>query len=97
MSPRRRVRCIVPNFCLNSSSSVDHGALLENQLDSSWRASSQVMPDFMDSESGHLTQNHVVPSRSPRIYGIQISSSVAGIRSGLVSTPVKSHHVMLKI
>jgi hypothetical protein len=53
------------------------------------------MPDFIASVSGHLTQNHVVSSRSPRIYGSQLSSSVAGIRSGLVNTPVKSHHLLL--
>jgi hypothetical protein len=48
------------------------------------------MRDFIASELGHLTQNHiVVSSRSPRIYGVQFSSSVAGIRSGLVNTPVK--------
>ena len=92
LSLRQRVRCIVPNLCLNAFSSVDQGALLENHADSCWRASSQDMPDLIASESGHLTQNHIVSSRSPRIYGNQFSSSVAGIRSGLVNTPVRSHH-----
>lgn len=63
---RQRVRFGVPNFCLNDSSSVDQGGLLENHEDSSSRASSHVMPDFIFSESGHLTQNHV-SSFSPRI------------------------------
>ena len=95
LSLRQRVRFVVPNLCINATSSVDQGAVLENHVDSCWRASSQVMPDFIASESGHLTQNHVVSSRSPRIYGNQLSSSVAGIRSGLVNTPVKSHHLLL--
>lgn len=96
LSLRWCVRCIVPNRCLNASSSVDQGDLLENHVDSCWRASSQVMPDFIASESGHLTQNHIVSSPcSPRIYGNQLSSSVAGIRSGLVNTPVKRHHLLL--
>jgi hypothetical protein len=95
LSLRQRVRFAVPNLCLNDPSSVDQGALLENHEDSSWRASSHVMPESIAFESGHLTQNHiVVSSRSPRIKGNQFPSSVAGIRSGLVNTPVKTHHLL---
>lgn len=89
------MRFAVPNLCLNLSSRVAQGTLRENHEDSSRRASSQVMPIFIASELGHLTQNHiVVSSRSPRIYGTQFSSSVTGIRSGLVNTPVKSHRLL---
>ena len=90
LSLRQRVRFSVPSLCLDPSSSDAQGTLRENHKDSSRRASSHVIPDFIASESGHLTQNHiVVSSRSPRTYGTQFSSSVAGIRSGLVNTPVK--------
>ena len=92
LSLRQRVRFAVPNLCLNPSSRVAQGSLRENHNDSSRRACSQLIPDLIASESGHLTQNHIVGSSGfPRIYGSQLSSSVAGIRSGLVNTPVKSH------
>jgi hypothetical protein len=94
LSLRQRVRFSVPSFFLIDSSSVDQGALLENHDNSSWRASSHVMPESIAFDSGHLTQNHVLSSFSPRIKGNQFSSSVAGIRSGLVNTPVKSHHLL---
>ena len=95
LSLRQRVRFAVPNLCLNLSSSVAQGALRENHEDSSWRAPSQVMPDLIASELGHLTQNHnVASSRSPRIYGTQFSSSVAGILSGLVNTPAQNHRLL---
>jgi hypothetical protein len=84
------VRFPVPNLCLYSPLSVDQGAVCEKNADSSSRALSQVIPELISLVLGHLTQNHnVVSSCSPRMYGTQFSSSVGGIRSGLVSTPVQ--------
>jgi len=46
------------------------------------------MPELIVWVLGHLTQNHnVVSSHSPRMNGCQLSSSVGGMQSGLVSTP----------
>jgi hypothetical protein len=86
-SLRQAVRFCVPNFCLDAASSVDHGRVEEKNADSAARACSQVIPEFIACELGHLTQNQVVSSRSPRMNGSQLSSSVAGIRSGFVNTP----------
>lgn len=84
------MRFPVPNLCLNSLQSIDQGAVCEKNADSSSRAISQVMPELIAWVLGHLTQNHnVVSSSSPRMYGTQFSSSVGGMRSGLVSTPVQ--------
>ncbi len=89
LSLRQRVRFEVPNLCLNALSRVDQGVTREKNAASFSRASSQVIPEPICCELGHLTQNHnVVSPRSPRIKGSQLSSSVLGIRSGLVSTPV---------
>ena len=83
------MRFPVPNLSLFSSKSVDQGALFEKNSVSALRASSQVMFELISCVLGHLTQNHsVVSSFSPRIYGSQFSSSVGGMRSGLVSTPI---------
>lgn len=91
LSLRQRVRCPVPNLCLNALSSIDQGEVREKNVASFSRASSQVMPEPICCVLGHLTQNHkVVSPRSPRINGSQFSSSVLGIRSGFVSTPVNN-------
>jgi len=87
-SLRWRVRFPVPNPCLDSLLSVDQGAVREKNADSSSRALSQVTHELIAWVLGHLTQNHdVVSSRSPRMKGSQFSSSVGGMRSGLVRTP----------
>jgi hypothetical protein len=48
------------------------------------------MPELIVWVLGHLTQNHnVVSFHSPQMNGRQLSSSVGGMRSGLVSTPMQ--------
>ena len=82
----------MPNPCLNMLSCIDQGEVRERTrpLFAGFRPPpSQVMPELIGYELGHLTQNHkVVSRRSPRINGSQFPSSVLGILSSFISAPV---------
>ncbi len=93
-SLRRSTSLDVPRRCWYSRPSAFHGDLVEKNVRSPSRASSQLIPAAIACESGCFTLNQPCSSGSSwfLMYLNQISSSPPGIRSGLVKTPGRQMH-----